>query len=468
MQVHTAIEAEFTAAEAAYQAGITQTPAVTPVSPRNAAGIGAEPWRQLLNAGDNGQITTDVEQMLVRLVLEVAAGVQLAEEAGTFAPLQQAKTHVTELLLSNTLSQLQITPDSQAYQQIQQRLLGYLPMVAGDLEKRKQGDFSPADIETKAPPLPERQVTWEQLVEAMQLDAGGIRHIDGVGITEDRIKRYWQVIKEIQQSSGKSFPNELDVADARRYVQELQRSDWATRSQQKRVGVMQKLFKVAIQYGYTDRNPFASMAIRAPKGSEQGTYRSFTRDELLLIFNHIKQKEYTEKSLAPLVLLATGARMSEVTMLRHSDLKQTDAGVWYLDMVHDPDGEYPHPLKTEQQNERHVPLHPVVIKSGFLELFKAGGEGYIFKGSKDPSVWSEWFQKILKREGIYERKITTTHSIRNTSIDAWRLSGITPEFRRAFTGHTSKDTQENTYGVGLKFMPDLLYKEMVKVDWSWL
>lgn len=468
MQVHTAIEAEFTAAEAAYQGSITQTPEVTPVSPRNAAAIGAEPWRQLLMAGDNGQITSDMEQMLVRLVLEVVAGLASAKEQGTFAPIQEAKTNVTELLLSNTLSQLGIAPDSQAYQQIQQRLMGYLPMIASDLAKRQQGDFSPADIETKAPPLPERQVTWEQLVEAMQLDAGGIRHIDGVGITEDRIKRYWQVISEIQQSSGKSFPNELDVSDARRYVQELQRSSWAIRSQQKRVGVMQKLFKIAIQYGYTDTNPFQSMAIRAPKGSEQGTYRSFTRDELVLIFNHIKQQKTTEKSLVPLVLLATGARMSEITQLRHGDLKKTDAGIWYLDMKHDPDGTYPHPLKTEYLNERHVPLHPVVIQSGFLDLFKAGENGYIFAGSKDPSVWSEWFQKILKSEGIYEKKVTTTHSIRNTSIDAWRMAGITPEFRRAFTGHTSKDVQENTYGVGLKFMPDLLYKEIVKVDWSWI
>ena len=61
MKVHTAIEAAFTAAEAAHKASITQRPEVTPVSPRNAAAIGAEPWRELLNAGDNGQITSDME-----------------------------------------------------------------------------------------------------------------------------------------------------------------------------------------------------------------------------------------------------------------------------------------------------------------------------------------------------------------------------------------------------------------------
>ena len=156
-------------------------------------------------------------------------------------------------------------------------------------------------------------------------------------------------------------------------------------------------------------------------------------------------------------------------MLRHTDLKRTEKeGVYYLDMKHDPDGKYPHPLKTEQQNERHLPLHPVLLEAGFLELFKPNQSGYIFKGSKDSSVWSEWFQKILKRESIYEKKATTLHSLRNTAIDAWRIAGIPPEFRRAFTGHSGQDMQESTYGVGLRFLPELTYKEMIKVDWSWL
>ena len=469
MEVHSAIDAEFKAAEAAYQASITPKAEVTPLSPRNEAGIAAEPLRQLLNAGDNGQITQEIEELLATVALQALQSVALVLKNADVAQAEQAKANMTELLLSNTLSQLGITPDQQAYQQIQKRLFGYLPMFADDLKKRQEGDFGPADIETKTPPLPERQVTWEQLVEAWQLDAGGVRDVDGIGITKDRIKRYWRVIGEIKQSSGKSFPCEITIADARKYVQELQKSTQAIRSQQHRVGILQRIYKIAIQYGYTDTNPFASMAIRSPKGSEQGTYRPFTHDELTVIFDHIKHQAPNEKSLVPLVLLATGARISEISMLRHTDLKQTEKeGVYYLDMKHDPDGEYPHPLKTEQQNERHLPLHPVLLEAGFLELFKPNQSGYIFKGSKDSSVWSEWFQKILKRESIYEKKATTLHSLRNTAIDAWRIAGISPEFRRAFTGHSGQDMQESTYGVGLRFLPELTYKEMIKVDWSWL
>lgn len=464
MQVHNAIEAEIQAAEAAYQAGITQPPAVMPTFPLSMREI----------AGIAGQVLLDIRQSAEDQRFLEPVGPELAECVRVYIRKLKAEgiAAMTPADLATfatpVLRKLEIQPSPADMTAIGQALLRYVPIMAADMEKLASLDFSAPQLAAIAPPLPERKVTWEQLVEALVLDAGGVRHINGVGITEDRIKRYRQVIGEIQKSSGKSLPCELDVADARRFVQELQRSSKAIRSQQHRVSVMQKIFKIAIQYGYTDVNPFTSMAIRAPKGSEQGTYRSFTRDELITIFNHIKQKKTTEKSVVPLALLTTGARMSEITTLRHGDLKQTDAGIWYLDMKHDADGEFPHPLKTEHQNERHVPLHPALIQSGFIDLFKPSERGYIFAGSKEPSPWSEWFQKILIREGIYEKKITTAHSLRNTAIDAWRMAGITPEFRRAFTGHTSKDMQENTYGIGLKFMPDLLYKEMVKVDWSWI
>ena len=285
------------------------------------------------------------------------------------------------------------------------------------------------------------------------VDAGGTRDDDGVGVTRDRVNRYWTAIKEITESSGKTYPNEINAEDARKYVQVLQRSTRAVSSQRQRLGLLKGLFKIAIRYGYADSNAFASMAIRIPKGAEPDTYRPFTNEELVMIFRYIKEQEPNNKSLGPLVLLATGARIGEISKLRHEDLKTTDSGISYLDMVHDPDGQFPHPLKTDKANERHVPLHPVVIDSGFLELFESGEAGYIFSGSLESGCWSKWFQTLLKNVGIYEPRIATLHSIRNTIIDAWRMAGITTEFRRAFTGHTSRDTQESTYGVGLRFFP---------------
>ena len=60
------------------------------------------------------------------------------------------------------------------------------------------------------------------------------------------------------------------------------------------------------------------------------------------------------------------------------------------------------------------------------------------------------------------------HSLRNTAIDLWREAGIDAEFSRAFVAHAAKDVQDRVYGSGLKNMPDILAKEINKLDLSWL
>ena len=42
------------------------------------------------------------------------------------------------------------------------------------------------------------------------------------------------------------------------------------------------------------------------------------------------------------------------------------------------------------------------------------------------------------------------------------------DIRHALTGHSSRSVQDKSYGEGLQQMPDVLYKELVKIDWGWL
>ena len=51
----------------------------SPLSPRDAAGIAADPLRKLLNAGESGQITQEMEDLLAVVALFAgSAGYQLA------------------------------------------------------------------------------------------------------------------------------------------------------------------------------------------------------------------------------------------------------------------------------------------------------------------------------------------------------------------------------------------------------
>ena len=76
-----------------------------------------------------------------------------------------------------------------------------------------------------------------------------------------------------------------------------------------------------------------------------------------------------------------------------------------------------------------------------------------------------WFRRsVLIPLDIYERKRTGLHSFRNTAIDLWREAGLSGEVRKALVAHANTDVHDRVYGEGLKNMPDVLYKEMIKVD----
>ena len=117
-----------------------------------------------------------------------------------------------------------------------------------------------------------------------------------------------------------------------------------------------------------------------------------------------------------------------------------------------------------------TPMHPRLIKQGHYKQINQGQNGYLISEyTTGTSSWTTWFRdQILKPLEIYEQGLTGLHSLRNTAIDLWREAGVSAEFRRAFVAHAAKDVQDKNYGSGLKNMPEVLVKELNKVDLSWL
>ena len=71
----------------------------------------------------------------------------------------------------------------------------------------------------------------------------------------------------------------------------------------------------------------------------------------------------------PLLMLLTGARPNEICQLLTSDLKRTDKGTWFLDLLDIDDGEGKS-FKTAS-SRRRVPLHAELIKLGFIEFVES-------------------------------------------------------------------------------------------------
>jgi len=466
-QINQEVEAELAEAKQLFDA---RPEPVERLSPRDAAGIAAEPFRQLLNALETGRSTDKQEELAVQTGIKTITALlrELQEPENALQIRQETRSQISEMWLEDVLSQLRIDPTPEVLEQIKARYSQYAQMAVEDQKRLSDGDFSQSSVETKAPPLPVRQVEWQELVDAWIAELGGIRQVSGVGIGEKQVEAHQRNIAELIKVLQLHFPAEITVADVRKYLKYLQGSELATSTKQQRLGTFVLLFEIGTRIGLLEVNPFLGITIKEPRAESRANYRPFTNDELVTIFKKQNQMvRRNEHSILPLTLLMTGARASEILFLRHSDIAQTEDGVWYFKMVDRPTDKYPRTLKGNKADERFTPMHPLLIDRGFLDLVDTDEEGYVFENRSNAAL-SCYFKRILKTTGIYEHRKTVVHSLRGTAIDAWRKARIPEDARRALTAHSSRDVQERTYGKNLQFMPDVLYKELCKVDWSWI
>ncbi len=454
-QINEEIEEQLKEAQRQFEKDSEKGEPVELLSARDTAGIAAEPWRILAKAAELGRGDERLGDMLVetlKLYIEKP---------------QDGQRQLADVWLSAVLKDLQIAPTEEAMSKIRQRFAQYGEMAFADQVRKQAGDFSTPEIESKAPALPARRVTYQQLLDAWLTDAGGIREIDGVGVGKKQHEQYETNIAELIRITELHYPAELSVSDVRKYLMHLQNTSLATTTKQLRMSMLTNLFAIGVRVGLLEANPFVGMAITAPRAERKRSYRPFARQEIIDIFNKVNTFSREQKSILPLTLLMTGARAGDILFLRHSDVAQTKDGVWYFKMLDRPTDEYPRTLKGAETDERFTPMHPLLIERGFLALVDPSKHGYIFENRNNDSI-SAWFKRILQGIGIWERKVTVLHSLRGTAIDAWREARVPEDVRRALTAHSSKDVQERTYGEGLQFMPDILYKELTKVDWSWI
>ena len=90
-----------------------------------------------------------------------------------------------------------------------------------------------------------------------------------------------------------------------------------------------------------------------------------------------------------------------------------------------------------------------------------------FPGEKNELV-SQWFKLLLQKHHLWKPRTTGLHSLRGTWIDLMREARVDEDMRRACVGHSGGDSHDKNYGLNLRQSPELLFKEISKVDLSFL
>ena len=373
-------------------------------------------------------------------------------------------------LAEPTLKALDMQPSPADMAAIGQAFLRYLRVAQEDMQKVGAFDFSPPRLESVAPALPKRSVSWQDLFNAWLQRTGGVLEDSGYGVSRKRHSVYHLAIEEFTACIGDVKPNEVTREEAKLFQQMLQENTkMSVRTKKHRLICIRNLMRIGVEQELIARNPFESLTITTPAGPEDQTgYRALTKQELIKVFTVIKDEPSDFYRLVFYILICTGCRLAEAVQLRTRDIKQTANGVWYFDWRHEPTDECPMLLKTKASNNRMTPMHPRLPEAGLLDLDRSKDGRLFLDASQNTTNVSVKFKKILVSQDIWEKRKTVTHSLRGSARDLWREAGMPQDVRNAMTGHQSKEVGERSYSEGLKPMPDEVYKHLIKVDLSFL
>ncbi|WP_271583115.1 site-specific integrase [Bradyrhizobium sp. CCBAU 45389] len=156
----------------------------------------------------------------------------------------------------------------------------------------------------------------------------------------------------------------------------------------------------------------------------------------------------------PVLALFTGARQAELGSLSVANVRvdaETRVPLLYF-VTERARGKR---VKTDA-SERVVPVHPEVIRLGFLsyveERRKAdGADAWLFpsvapdRGRTGVPAWSQWFGRYLRAAGVTD-KAKVFHSFRHTVKDALRRGRADSEIREALIGHAQASSVSWGYG----------------------
>ena len=219
----------------------------------------------------------------------------------------------------------------------------------------------------------------------------------------------------------------------------------------KQLAAIKSLLSWCVDKGHVEKNAAAGVTVKKDRGTKVVATRrlAFDAEDLRLIFDGTERFRETHPARYWLPRLAayTGARLDELGQLTVDDVRQQD-GVDFISINVEGDKA----LKTES-SIREIPLHPGLVKLGFLDHVaarRAAGGGLLLPDLRPDNLgkltgsFSKWFTRHKRKLGIDDpRKVF--HSFRHEFKRACRKAGIEEEVHDSLTGHAGGGVGR-TYG----------------------
>lgn len=345
---------------------------------------------------------------------------------------------------------IQLNENSQTYLKACRQFAIVTRRLAGMFKELDKGEIVDTPIVERVAPKLRTEDTLQYLLEYWKTQR------KPADKTYGEAKTYIELLGELTKAKPASKITKSDIV----LYKDTRLAIVSAGTVEKDLSVLKGIFSNAVANDKLPSNPVVGVKVPPVKG--QGKPRlPFDLEQLKTIF---KSQIYTDELRPrggageasywlPLIALFTGARLNEIGQLHVEDVKEEQGINYFFITTDSEDDETDKTLKT-QSSHRRVPIHPELVRCGFLEylgLMRKAKEKRLFPDIKSKSdrltdPFSKWFnqQWLRKKLGITDSR-RVFHSFRHTFKDACRVSEIATELHDKLTGHASGNVGDS-YG----------------------
>ncbi|XKH00176.1 site-specific integrase [Marinobacter nauticus] len=217
------------------------------------------------------------------------------------------------------------------------------------------------------------------------------------------------------------------------------------------IAALSAIYKFAIDRERLKDDPTYRIKVKRQKTQITGYSREQVKT--ILLASREKPSKRTKQETAnirrwiPWLAAFTGARIAELLWLERKDISSTE-GITYINIQASQEEGEAKRVKTDNST-RSVPLHPAIIREGFLDYCRSlpEGEKYLFPGdwadqngnrTKTPAnKLRDWIKRQLPNADW--KRLSPNHSFRHWMASECRKASINGDHARVLAGHEAKD-----------------------------
>ena len=318
-----------------------------------------------------------------------------------------------------------------------------------DLQRQCKGDTTPSRVLASYPqgkpsaPLGRPLVKITGLIDAWTKGRENVRQ---------RTKEEWERrLRQFSEFLGHDDALAVTGKDLRRWRDHLRTKSYKAKTiNESCIAPVKAIFAAAETEDVLKVNPFAGLkiALKEDKTKEKPR-RPYTDKEAEMLLKAARKRKDAAMRWLPWLMAYSGARINELAQLRKEDVLREQAVPFLRFTTSDAKG---HEIKTGS-SRRDVPIHPALVKEGFLKFVGASKSGWLFldlppgrygrRGDAATKRYGRWARQEV---GITDKRVVA-HSWRHRMEDMLRDVECPDEVRDGILGH-ALEGQRGTYGEG--------------------